>query len=139
MCIYINRICDVKLLKCKFIKKKAKLRESEQNSFHYNFLIYQQHFTTWLSLELTPRDDSNGWSYHRVWLRNKNVTIWTLLFVESMKQYLGDSLTLALLYLISCRVSVALLISCDLIDYEWLAVIAMINGSSSCETGSHKV
>ena len=51
------------------------LRKSEQNVFYYNFLISQSNPTIWPSLKLSLRDDSNEWSNHRVWLRNKKVSI----------------------------------------------------------------
>ena len=43
------------------------LRKSEQNCFHDNFLVSQPN--------PMMRDDSNEWSHHRVWLRNKKDSI----------------------------------------------------------------
>ena len=51
------------------------LRKSEQNGFHDNFLISQPNPMMWPSLKSSLRDDSNEWSHHRVWLRNKKVSI----------------------------------------------------------------
>ena len=51
------------------------LRKSEQNGFHDNFLISQPNPMKWPSLKSSRRDDSNEWSHHMVWLRNKKVII----------------------------------------------------------------
>ena len=52
------------------------LRKSEQNGFqNANFLISQPNPMMWPSLKSSLRDDSNEWSHHRVWLRNKKVSI----------------------------------------------------------------
>ena len=51
------------------------LRLSEQNVFHNFFLIFQSNATMWPLLKSSLRDDSNEWSHHRIWLRNKKVSI----------------------------------------------------------------
>ena len=50
-------------------------RKSEQYRFHDYFLISQPNPMMWSSLKSSLRDDSNEWSHHGVWLRNKTVSI----------------------------------------------------------------
>ena len=51
----------------------------KKNCFHDNFLISQPIPMMWSSLKSSLRDDSNEWSQHRVWLRNKRVSILKIL------------------------------------------------------------
>ena len=57
------------------------LRKSEQNDFHDNFLMSQPNPIFWPSLKSSRRDDSNEWSHHRVWLRNKTA-FWKLSILD---------------------------------------------------------
>ena len=51
------------------------LRKSEQNGFHANFLISQPNPLMLASFKSSLRDDFNEWSHHRVWMKNKKVSI----------------------------------------------------------------
>ena len=67
------------------------LRNCEQNCFHANFLISQVNPMMWPSLKLSLRDDSNEWWHHRVWLRNKKVSILkTIKFRRYLLPWLHD-------------------------------------------------
>ena len=82
------------------------LRNSEQNCFHNNFLISQPIPMMWPSLKSSLRDDYNEWSHHRVWQRNKKVSIlktyqfWTLSVALHVGPGLGSSLFASLKMLI---------------------------------------
>ena len=63
---WVSRMNTIPVLQLKNIK---------QNCFHAIFLISQPNPMIWPSLKSSLRDDSIEWSHHRVWLRNKTVSI----------------------------------------------------------------
>jgi len=64
-----------------YITRSTDKHVSSKHIFQYKLFVSQPNSIMWHLSESSRRDDSNEWGHHRVWLRNKKVSILDIIFI----------------------------------------------------------